>query len=74
VSLAADVIRSFATLRNNWDTYGALTIEDEVVARALRVLDVLVEGYTFQPVPCSDGGISFEGMGEWDGVDLKVEP
>jgi hypothetical protein len=68
-----DIIESFRGLPQGWDSYGGAAIEDDVVDRALRVLDVLVSGYTFWPVPCSDGGISLEGHGEWDGVDIKVE-
>lgn len=57
-----------------WDSYGAEPITEEVAQRARRVLVTLHERYTFAIIPCSDGGIVFEGTGEWDGVDIKVEP
>lgn len=58
----------------NWDTYGAQPLTEEVVERACANLRALHPDYTFWPVPCTDGGIVFEGLGDWDGIDLKVEP
>jgi hypothetical protein len=60
--------------RKGWDSYDADAITYEVGSRAIRSLAALRPEYTFAVVPLNDGGIGFEGHGDWDGVDLKVEP
>mgnify|MGYP001560632607 CR=1 FL=1 len=67
-------IREFADLGPDWDSYGAVPIAADVIERAIRALGALVSSYRFWPVPCSDGGILFEGLGPWEDCDLKVEP
>ena len=67
-------IREFADLGPDWDSYGAAPIAADVIERALRALGALVSNYTFVAVPSTDGGILFEGLGQWEDCDLKVEP
>jgi hypothetical protein len=57
-----------------WDSYDADPVTEEVAARAVQALNALRPDYAFVVVPLNDGGIGFEGIGLWDGVDLKVEP
>jgi hypothetical protein len=68
-------VRRFAELAPGWDTYGAEPIAPETIDVALRLVPFLESsGLKVWPVPCSDGAIAFEGMGEHDGIDFRVGP
>jgi len=68
-----DRIRSFATLPPDWDSYGALPIAPDVIDRALDLLPfITVARMDVWAVPCSDGGIAFEGVGAHEGIGFKV--
>jgi hypothetical protein len=69
------LIRSFADLGPNWDSYGAAPIEPEVIAVALRLLPFIEKsGLKVFIVPSPDGAIAFEGYDEHDGIDFQVGP
>lgn len=73
VGPTVESIGSLLSLQNNWDSYGAPSIDPRFVASALAlVLDTLLE-QTPAPsvVPTSRGGIQFE----WHtrGMDVEVE-
>lgn len=75
MSANEDRIRSFVDLGPDWDSYGAPPIEPYAVETALRLLPFIEKaGLQVFAIPCSDGGIAFEGIGEHYGIDFKVGP
>jgi hypothetical protein len=70
---ARETLRGFATLPEDWDSYGAKSIEPHVVDAAIEHLHRIVQHHTLKPavVPTNRGGIQIE----WhtQGVDLEIE-
>lgn len=68
---AIDKVRSFADLAQNWDSYGAGPIGDDVIERAITAARAIYQQGPFTPVgsvaicPTSPGSIMFE----WDAAD-----
>jgi hypothetical protein len=50
-------IKSFRTLKQNWDSYNGLPISERAIEIALQLASVLPD---WTPIPRSDGGIQFE--------------
>lgn len=68
-----EILRSFATLSEGWDSYGAKVIELQAVDSAIELLRRIVQPETPKPavVPTNRGGIQIE----WHtrGIDLEIE-
>ncbi len=67
LTLAA--LRKMADLEPNWDSYGAVPINPNAIARAILMLDSLQGDWT--PVPMSDGGVQLELHS--DGFDVEIQ-
>src|SRR3990167_7857996 len=69
----APALRRLTELRQGWDSYGALPIDRNTLARALAVLSRVMppDAPAPQAVPLNDGGVQFE----WHvgGIDLEFE-
>lgn len=72
---ALERLEEFATLSEDWDSYGAVPISAVAIDRARELaaeiiskhaLSIRPEGYSFDVVPTPDGGVQLE----WD-VDAK---
>ena len=73
-----DKIRSFDTLEENWDSYGAKVVEKECIRKAIEVvLPYLRQMFKEEKIaafPKSNGGISFEFETEEYEVLFDVNP
>lgn len=67
------VIKRLAMLPANWDSYGALTMQNDAAKRGLMLLYDVMQHDSPTPsiVPTSTGGVQFE----WhrSGIDLEIE-
>ena len=76
------LIRVFADLEENWDSYGAVPITSDTITRALDLVDrlavILLGHYSDIPepfvAPCSDGGIQFEWDNDGRELEIVVSP
>lgn len=68
-----DKIKSFASLKYNWDSYGASPVNQETINLALKMVDFLplLSDKNWCVVPLCDCGIMFENDNEtiviWSG-------
>lgn len=69
----AEAFERFMMLQDNWDSYGAVPIQEECIRHAVRLLDILAPLHLPEPavVPTSFGGVQIE----WHllGIDLEIE-
>lgn len=71
----ADQIRSFELLAENWDSYGALPLQDGAVLTAIQVAIAGINRcQTPKIVPLADGGIGLRWTRESAELEIDVSP
>ena len=62
-------INEFLNLKDNWDGYGALALDKELVDKANFIVDIMNDSFEDPNVLCSCTGVQFE----WDYNDKFLE-
>lgn len=74
VTALIERIQSFATLEENWDSYGAKPIDQDCIEQAIEYVRCqlgLCPNLPYAVVPTNTGGVEFEWM---DGRTYRIEP
>ncbi|MCH8844243.1 MAG: hypothetical protein IID61_14885 [SAR324 cluster bacterium] len=69
-------LASFLSLEEDWDSYGALPIDIEMINRALSILSNITKESTPLPdiFPTSGGGICFEWNSKQAALEVEIDP
>ena len=61
-------------LKPNWDSYGALPIDERCIDKADEILGDLWGNGEYSIVPCSDGGVQLEQHANGLDIEISISP
>ena len=67
-----NVLDSFLSLQNGWDSYGGLPIEPKAIAKAKEMLALLPD-WQWQAVPGNNGSVQLEMHNNGYRIEISIE-